>query len=258
MRSNIPVNTSNENRCKRDRRRDKIEAEPLIMQSAKPRTRHLLAALHTGLVIPANAQRKVQREGVEEGHSSDLDSDAGDDHLVADIDQVARASSQTSSSGLRKDAHCVEADEDPGIQSRRQSGVLPPKHHSQMLQGQVDTCGEETRRQDEQHDLQFKAAARPGILVHQQPPAVACCFHSTGDSGYGAEGAQLVFDSQAQLEQRADAENNTQEDVAAEVWVVAVGRGLDRALRRHLCAEAARHLGGAMVVASRCSPSSPG
>lgn len=125
--------------------------------------------------------------------------------------------------------------------------MLAPQVQDDVLQREVDARGDEAGRQHERHDLQLERARVPRVRVHQDPADVAGHFEEGADDERGGEGPGAEAQAEVDLRDAAEAEDHGEEDVAAEVGVVAVGGGGDGAEGRDGGADLVAHCGEANV-----------
>ena len=109
------------------------------------------------------------------------------------------------------------------------------------LDGKVVTSSEEAWSQDKTAHLHLEAIRGPGVLVHHETPAIANRFKTASYRYDDSERANFSLPSYNQLGEEADGEQNQEEDIAAQVWVVPVSCPLDGAFGGDLRAETARH-----------------
>jgi hypothetical protein len=94
-------------------------------------------------------------------HGDDLEGDTSDNHLVSSIDEglvlgsTCRGHSTTNT--LQYHGSEIASNEDPGIETGLDQGVLGSAVQDEVLQSEVNGGGDKARSEDESTDLQLEA-----------------------------------------------------------------------------------------------------
>lgn len=195
----------------------------------------MVGTLLTSSVLASHLilDHKPQNEQTTDSHRDDLECDTSNNHLIASVDEflVLRPprSGKASANALQTHGAEVAANEDPGIEARLEQRVLRAAVQDEVLEGKIDSGGDETGAQDQRADLQLEAALAPRVAVHHDAPDVAGAFEECPDS----EGERVCPcfgpDPDDERGDEADAEEGAEEGVRAEVRAVAVESGVDGA-----------------------------
>ena len=195
------------------------------------------------LARPVAAEEEVGSDETAESHGSDLDADTSHHDRVSDLDQLELlASSDTASGSLNEDTGGIGGDEDPGVETGPQSGVLRAEVDDQMLDREVDSSGKEGWRQNQADNLDLEACLTPRVVVHDQSSDITDTFSETSNDNSKGEALQTSLDSEEELGEEQDSKHDTEEDVSSEIRSISIGGCFYRALRCNLCAITASHL----------------
>jgi len=99
-----------------------------------------------------------------------------------------------------------------------------------MLQDQIDTGSQEGRREDQQYNLKLETQLIVRVVVHHDTANVATAFSSAAETDTDHVGPCFIADTEADLDEAAEAEEGGEEGVPAQRWVVAVDCAFDGTL----------------------------
>ena len=129
------------------------------------------------LVAMAVGAEGVFGDGKQENaEHDDLEDDTGNHEVGAQIKggrTRVGGGSQTSTGSLEAERDDVAGDEDVGIPGGPEPGPLLANVDDYVLEGEIDTGGHESRRNDEQGDLKLEADAGKGIIVEHDSADIA-------------------------------------------------------------------------------------
>lgn len=103
---------------------------------------------------------------------------------------------------------------------------------NKMLQCEVETGCQERGGDDEEQNLYDEWASLPWVGMHQDASNIPNTFSQTSKADDDRIGTETVFDAKNNLRDSTDAKNGYHDDIDAEIWIVAIGRGFDWALWR--------------------------
>lgn len=144
---------------------------------------------------------KECRKGKSKVRTDDLEDDTAD-HDICTIVQsllvsVLGSGSQCTTRTLQYQGRDVAGDEDVCVPIWPQATPLLAKANNNVLQREVDTCGQECRTEDEKDNLNREAAVVIGVVVHYDAPNVADQLAQTAQADSYHVRPCLVADTEA-------------------------------------------------------------
>lgn len=186
--------------------------------------------------VSVQAVGEIEGQEAADHHSSGLKRDTGYHDLVAHVHhllvcRVGRRLNATSDT-LCQETDCIAGNKQPCVELRRQTRVLGAVVRNEMLHCEVETGRQERWRDDEEQDLNDERTSLPWVGMHQYASNIPNRLAQTSKTDDDGIGTEAVFDAKNNLRDSTDAKEDYHDDVDAEIWVVAISRGFDRALWR--------------------------
>lgn len=129
--------------------------------------------------IPLAApQEVVGAEHAKGAKKSSLESNAGDDDVVARVEELgrvaARRSGQSTTDSLQDQTRDVGRDEDERVEPRLDAGDLRVDRQDNMLEREIDGDADEGRAEDDGADLRLECLLVERVVVKLRSGNVAC------------------------------------------------------------------------------------
>jgi hypothetical protein len=172
--------------------------------------------------------------------NDDLEDDSSNHEVGADIlhvGSVVGGRSNTTTSSLKDKREDITRDEDISVPGRSKARPGFAEGNDDVLEGQVDTGGNEGRRDDQAADLDLEAELVEGVVPEHYTTDVSDELAETAQCESNHVCPCLVSDSKNKLDETAKPKEGSEECVGSNVWCIPVESTLNWAQRANLFTE---------------------